>query len=167
MRKDPQNHEYNIEPLVALSNAMRLLQRCRWFFSNISWYDSFIYYYSGLLLPPYLLNHRYEFKNNHGEWVKSVKPHLGPGIAERVWEAINAKDDNIDACLLVKTELQAALRGLLEVVPSLLEIIKLVIYIFSSPCNPSVGVNYILFVKIYSYFTRVSTVLHWFHPFIN
>lgn len=89
-----------------------------------------------------------------------MKPHLGPGIAERVWEAINAKDDNIDACLLVKTELQAALRGLLEVVPSLLEIIKLVIYIFSSPCNPSVGVNYILFVKIYSYFTRVSTVLH-------
>ncbi|KAL8147594.1 amidase 1-like [Apium graveolens] len=83
MRKDLQNHEYNIEPLVALSNAMRLLQR-------------------------------YEFKNNHGEWVKSVKPHLGPGIAERVWEAINAKDDNIDACLLVKTELQAALRGFLE-----------------------------------------------------
>lgn len=29
MRKDLKNHEYNIEPLVALSNAMRLLQRCR------------------------------------------------------------------------------------------------------------------------------------------
>ncbi|KAL1815274.1 hypothetical protein ACET3Z_017848 [Daucus carota] len=82
MRKDIQSQEFNIEPLVALSNAMRLLQR-------------------------------YEFKNNHGEWVKTVKPHLGPGIAERVWEAINARGDDIDACLLVKTELQAALRGLL------------------------------------------------------
>lgn len=97
-----------------------------------------ILYYSGFIIAALPSHHRYEFKNNHGEWVKTVKPHLGPGIAERVWEAINAKDDNIDACLLVKTELQAALRGLLEVVLSLLEINKLVIYIVSSPYHPVV-----------------------------
>lgn len=82
MRKDIGNQEYNIEPLVALSNAMRLLQR-------------------------------HEFKNNHGEWIRTVKPDLGPGISERVWEAVNSTDDNIDDCRAVKTELQAALSALL------------------------------------------------------
>lgn len=58
---------------------------------------------------------RYEFKNNHGEWVRSVKPNLGPGISERVWEALRTTDENIDACYSVKSELRAALSDLLEV----------------------------------------------------
>ena len=61
---------------------------------------------------------RYEFKNNHGEWVKTVKPDLGPGISERVWEALETTDENIDVCHSVKTELRAALTALLGV-PSL------------------------------------------------
>ncbi|KAF4361225.1 hypothetical protein G4B88_000623 [Cannabis sativa] len=56
---------------------------------------------------------RYEFKSNHGEWVKAVKPDLGPGISERVCEALEATDENIDACLSVKTEIRAALTELL------------------------------------------------------
>ncbi|KAK9905239.1 hypothetical protein M0R45_000351 [Rubus argutus] len=56
---------------------------------------------------------RHEFKNNHGEWVSTVRPDLGPGISERIWEAVRAVDDNINACHSVKTELCAALTELL------------------------------------------------------
>ncbi|PON77250.1 Amidase [Parasponia andersonii] len=55
----------------------------------------------------------YEFKDNHGEWVKTVKPDLGPGIPERLWEALETTDENIDVCRSVKTELRAALTALL------------------------------------------------------
>lgn len=58
---------------------------------------------------------RYEFKNNHGEWVQSVKPDLGPGISERVYEALNATDENISVCISLKCELRAALSDLLGV----------------------------------------------------
>ncbi|XP_059652488.1 amidase 1-like [Cornus florida] len=56
---------------------------------------------------------RNEFKNNHGEWVSTVKPDLGPGIADRVWEAVRTTDAHIDVCYTVKTELRAALADLL------------------------------------------------------
>ncbi|KAK2972493.1 hypothetical protein RJ640_017665 [Escallonia rubra] len=56
---------------------------------------------------------RFEFKNNHGKWVSTVKPDLGPGISERVWEALRTKEENIDICHLIKTELRAALTSLL------------------------------------------------------
>lgn len=58
---------------------------------------------------------RSEFKNNHGEWVCTVKPDFGPGISERVWEAVRSADENLDVCHLVKTELRAALTALLGV----------------------------------------------------
>ncbi|KAF7120430.1 hypothetical protein RHSIM_Rhsim13G0168400 [Rhododendron simsii] len=58
---------------------------------------------------------RSEFKNNHGEWVSTVKPDLGPGISERVWAAVRSTDENIDVCHSVKTELRAALTALLGV----------------------------------------------------
>lgn len=67
---------------------------------------SFLYYYSKC---------RYEFKINHGEWVSTTKPFLGPGINERVWEAVRATDDKIDICHSVRTELRAALASLLGV----------------------------------------------------
>ncbi|XP_058183391.1 amidase 1-like isoform X3 [Rhododendron vialii] len=56
---------------------------------------------------------RYEFKNNHGEWVSTIKPDLGPGISERVWTAVRSTDENLDVCHSVKTELRAALTALL------------------------------------------------------
>lgn len=82
MSQGSENNENIIPSLVALSTAMRLLQR-------------------------------HEFKNNHGEWVTTIKPDLGPGISERVWEAIRSTDENIDVCQSVKTELRAALTALL------------------------------------------------------
>ncbi|XP_068659997.1 amidase 1 [Aristolochia californica] len=69
--------------LMALSQAMRLLQR-------------------------------YEFKKNHGEWVSTVKPDLGPGISERVSDAIKTSDKDIDLCFGVKSQLKAALTVLLK-----------------------------------------------------
>ncbi|XP_054800743.1 amidase 1 [Prosopis cineraria] len=56
---------------------------------------------------------RYEFKNNHGEWVSTVKPDLGPGISERVSEALRTTGENIDLCRSVKEELRGALSALL------------------------------------------------------
>ncbi|XP_018465802.2 amidase 1 [Raphanus sativus] len=56
---------------------------------------------------------RYEFKMNHGEWVSSVKPEFGPGISERIEEAIRVSGEKIDLCRLVKTQLLTALSTLL------------------------------------------------------
>ncbi|XP_077230163.1 amidase 1-like [Tasmannia lanceolata] len=83
MAKCGENQEFAVPSLMALSSALRLLQR-------------------------------YEFKKNHGEWVTTVKPDLGPGISERVWDALRATDENIDICGTARTELHAALSALLE-----------------------------------------------------
>ncbi|GMN22584.1 hypothetical protein TIFTF001_047456 [Ficus carica] len=56
---------------------------------------------------------RYEFKINHGEWVETVKPDLGPGIAECIREALEATDEKINVCRNVNNELRAALSALL------------------------------------------------------
>ncbi|GAB2287341.1 Amidase 1 [Dionaea muscipula] len=58
---------------------------------------------------------RYEFNNNHGEWVSTVNPVLGPGISERVREAITTPydDGNINLCRSVRRELHSALASLL------------------------------------------------------
>ncbi|XWS58216.1 hypothetical protein CRYUN_Cryun08bG0015600 [Craigia yunnanensis] len=69
---------------------MRLLQRCK-----ASW-------------------DLYEFKNNHAEWVTTVNPNLGPGLSDRIWDAIRTPEQNIDVCHSVQTELRAALTTLLE-----------------------------------------------------
>ncbi|KAK8467931.1 hypothetical protein PHAVU_007G180900 [Phaseolus vulgaris] len=56
---------------------------------------------------------RYEFKNNHGEWITAVKPDFGPGISERVLDALRTTGENIDTCYSVKRELHDALAALL------------------------------------------------------
>ncbi|XP_058084006.1 amidase 1 [Magnolia sinica] len=78
-----ENQEYTIPSLMALSSALRSLQR-------------------------------YEFKSNHGEWVITVKPDLGPGISERVWKAIRTTGEDVEWCHAVKNELRASLSSLLE-----------------------------------------------------
>lgn len=44
-----------------------------------------------------------------------VKPELGPGISERVWEAVRSTGDIVDVCHRVKKELRTALTGLIGV----------------------------------------------------
>ncbi|XVE93137.1 hypothetical protein REPUB_Repub01dG0164200 [Reevesia pubescens] len=57
---------------------------------------------------------RYEFKTNHEEWVKDVKPRLGLEISHRVLAAINATYENVKILYKVRTEMRAALQSLLK-----------------------------------------------------
>ncbi|KAJ4957140.1 hypothetical protein NE237_013923 [Protea cynaroides] len=57
---------------------------------------------------------RYEFRINHEEWLTSVKPHLGPGISDRVQQVLKTTSENIDICHMIKNETRAALTDLLE-----------------------------------------------------
>ncbi|MCE3049874.1 Amidase 1 [Datura stramonium] len=76
--------------------------------------SSYIPYSLQALSTAMRLLQKYEFKENHGEWVSNVKPSLGPGIAERVQDALKTtRDDNIDVCRSVKAELLVALTALL------------------------------------------------------
>lgn len=57
---------------------------------------------------------RHEFKINHEEWVKSIKPKLGPDISNRVWAAINTTQENVKSLYKVKEEMLAAIQSLLK-----------------------------------------------------
>ncbi|PON81901.1 Amidase [Trema orientale] len=57
---------------------------------------------------------RYEFKSNHEEWIKSVKPKLGPDVSDRVYAAIKTTYENIKALYKVRTEMRASLQSLLK-----------------------------------------------------
>jgi len=70
--------------------------------------------YSPVIAISHLL-FRYEFKTNHEEWVKSVKPRLGRGMSERVNAAMNATHDNIKTLYKVRTEMWGAFQHLLKV----------------------------------------------------
>ncbi|KAK6143708.1 hypothetical protein DH2020_024056 [Rehmannia glutinosa] len=61
-----------------------------------------------------LLLQRYEFKTNHEEWIKSVKPKLGPDVSNRVWAAINTTQENVKSLYKVRMEMRAALKSLLK-----------------------------------------------------
>lgn len=56
----------------------------------------------------------YEFKTNHEEWVKSVKPRLGRAVSDRVIEAMNTTHDNIKTLYKVRTEMRGAFQRLLK-----------------------------------------------------
>ena len=68
-------------------------------------FSSFIYHWK----------RRFEFKKDHGEWVSTVKPKLGPEISQRVSEALRFTGDGADICHSVKEELHDALTALLGV----------------------------------------------------
>ncbi|XP_047066939.1 amidase 1-like [Lolium rigidum] len=58
---------------------------------------------------------RSEFKANYAEWINTVKPNLGPGIRERVQEAVSSSDDPaMEDLHTVRTEFRSALTALLE-----------------------------------------------------
>ncbi|XP_042007169.1 outer envelope protein 64, mitochondrial-like [Salvia splendens] len=61
-----------------------------------------------------LLLRRHEFKINHEEWVKSIKPRICPDISNRVLAAINTTQENVKSLYKVKVEIRAALRSLLK-----------------------------------------------------
>ncbi|XVF67217.1 hypothetical protein PTKIN_Ptkin10aG0102300 [Pterospermum kingtungense] len=57
---------------------------------------------------------RYEFRTNHEEWVKDVKPRLGLEISHSILAAINTTYENVKILYKVKTEMRAALQSLLK-----------------------------------------------------
>ncbi|KAH6767001.1 translocon at the outer membrane of chloroplasts 64-V [Perilla frutescens var. hirtella] len=61
-----------------------------------------------------LLLQRYEFKTNHEDWIRSVKPKLGPDVSHRVWEAMNTIQENAKSLYKVRMEMRAALKNLLK-----------------------------------------------------
>ncbi|PON55921.1 Amidase [Parasponia andersonii] len=87
------NLQNGILTLKALSFAMVSLQ------SNFCYYANLI---------------RYEFKSNHEEWIKSVKPKLGPDVSDRVYAAIKTTYENVKALYKVRTEMRASLQSLLK-----------------------------------------------------
>jgi len=66
------------------------------------------------LCNAFLLLQRYEFKMNHEEWVKTMKPVLGPGISGRVHAALETTDEQVEYCLKARNEMRAALSNLLK-----------------------------------------------------
>ncbi|KAK7302528.1 hypothetical protein RJT34_13420 [Clitoria ternatea] len=56
----------------------------------------------------------YEFKTNHEEWVRSVRPRLGRGVSDRVKASLNATHDNIKTLYKVRTEMRSAFQRLLK-----------------------------------------------------
>ncbi|KAL9275950.1 Outer envelope protein 64, mitochondrial-like protein, partial [Drosera capensis] len=61
-----------------------------------------------------VLLQRYEFKANHEEWVKSVKPKLGPDASYHVHAAIGTDHQNIKTLYKVRAEMREALQTLLK-----------------------------------------------------
>lgn len=59
--------------------------------------------------------HRHEFKQNHEEWIKSVKPTLDPVISAQLREGLDVTDKEVENCLSVRNELRSALNLLLKV----------------------------------------------------
>ncbi|KAF2294053.1 hypothetical protein GH714_007121 [Hevea brasiliensis] len=57
---------------------------------------------------------RYEFKKNHEEWIKSVKPKLAPDVSNHVLVAINTKYENIKTLYKIRSEMRACLQSLLK-----------------------------------------------------
>lgn len=63
-----------------------------------------------------LVGFRSEFKANHEEWINATKPDFGPGIKERIYEALTANYDDLDLCNVIRAELKYALTNLLGVI---------------------------------------------------
>ncbi|KAI5660282.1 hypothetical protein M9H77_29075 [Catharanthus roseus] len=57
---------------------------------------------------------RHEFKQNHEEWIKSVKPTLDPVISAQLREGLDVTDKEVENCLSVRNELRSALNLLLK-----------------------------------------------------
>lgn len=78
-----------------------------------------LYSVAALIFLSGLFAFRYEFKTNHEEWIKSVKPKLGPDVSNRVWAAIKTTQENAKSLYKIRMEMRAALQSLLKVLTAI------------------------------------------------
>ncbi|KAL2461781.1 Outer envelope protein 64 [Abeliophyllum distichum] len=57
---------------------------------------------------------RHEFKQNHSEWINSVKPSLDPAITAQIPEVLELADTEIEKIQTVRSQLRSALNALLK-----------------------------------------------------
>ncbi|CAA3029490.1 outer envelope 64, chloroplastic [Olea europaea subsp. europaea] len=57
---------------------------------------------------------RHEFKQNHGEWINSVKPSLDPAITSQIPEVLELANTELEKIHTVRSELRSALNALLK-----------------------------------------------------
>ncbi|XP_011084169.1 outer envelope protein 64, chloroplastic isoform X1 [Sesamum indicum] len=57
---------------------------------------------------------RYEFKQNHDEWINSVKPSLDPVILAQIPDVSGLTDADIEKCNTIRSELRSAINMLLK-----------------------------------------------------
>lgn len=81
--------------------------------------------------PAYgMLLFRYEFKTNYEEWIKLVKPKLGPDVSDCIQAATTTTPDSIKNLYKVRTEMRAALQNLLKVLVTIFNTIKASFFAF-------------------------------------
>ncbi|KAK7316157.1 hypothetical protein VNO77_34937 [Canavalia gladiata] len=58
---------------------------------------------------------RCEFKNIHGDWIRKVKPQLGPGVKENIKEALGTVEEikKVNTCHTIRKKLRDAITDLL------------------------------------------------------
>ncbi|KAL8474686.1 hypothetical protein ACS0TY_031215 [Phlomoides rotata] len=56
----------------------------------------------------------HEFRQNHNEWINSVKPTLDPVISAQIPEVLHLTDTDIEKCQTIRSELRAAINSLLK-----------------------------------------------------
>ncbi|XP_057767406.1 outer envelope protein 64, chloroplastic [Salvia miltiorrhiza] len=56
----------------------------------------------------------YEFRQNHHEWINSVKPTLDPVISAQLRETLDLTDADIEKCRTIRSELRSAINALLK-----------------------------------------------------
>ncbi|CAK7356982.1 unnamed protein product [Dovyalis caffra] len=83
---------------------------------NLDLYNDMLFIWSGSTIASraFKCMKRHEFKTNHEEWVKSVKPKLAPDVSNNVLAAINTTHENIKALYDIRKELRASLQSLLK-----------------------------------------------------
>ncbi|KAK4414189.1 Translocon at the outer membrane of chloroplasts 64 [Sesamum alatum] len=57
---------------------------------------------------------RHEFKQNHDEWINSVKPSLDPVILAQIPEVSDLTDADVEKCNIIRSELRSAINALLK-----------------------------------------------------
>lgn len=62
-----------------------------------------------------MCGYRWEFKENHEEWLNTANPDLGPGIAARVQAALETNGELVSLVLQIRNEARFAINDLLKV----------------------------------------------------